>query len=93
MTDPTSGKNETPPRGQDHWLARPRTIRLLWTAFLAILALTLVPDVFMEHHAEFGMEGSIGFNAWFGFASCVVLVLGSLALGRILKRKDTYYGD
>ncbi len=93
MTDPTSTANEKRPSDRDHWLVRSRTIRLLWVLFLAILALTLVPDLFMEHHAEFGMEGSIGFGAWFGFASCVVLVLGSLVLGRILKRRDTYYGD
>jgi hypothetical protein len=93
MTDPISGKSETREPARDHWLALPRTIRRLWIAFLVILALTFVPDVFMEHHAEFGMEGTVSFGAWFGFLSCVVLVLGSLALGRLLKRKDTYYGE
>ena len=93
MTDPISDTKKELPLDHDHWLVRPRTIRLLWIGFITVLAVALVPDIFMEHHAEFGMEGTIGFGAWFGFASCVVLVLGSLALGRILKRKDVYYGD
>jgi uncharacterized membrane protein len=93
MTDPASTPEQELPADHDHWLVRPRTIAWLWVGFVAVLALTLVPDLFMEHHAEFGMEGTVGFGAWFGFASCVVLVLGSLALGRILKRKDGYYGD
>ena len=77
--------------GHDHWLVRPRTIRLLWIAFVAILAATLVPDLFMDHHGKFGLDGTIGFGAWFGFVSCVVLVFGSIWLGRLLKRGDTYY--
>ena len=93
MTDPTSHTEKEQLLDDDHWLVRPRTIRLLWIGFVAVLALTLVPDLFMEHHAEFGVEGTIGFGAWFGFVSCVALVLGSLALGRILKRKDSFYGD
>ncbi len=32
-----------------------------------------------------------GFYAWFGFASCVVLIVVALALGWFLKRKDDYY--
>lgn len=94
--EPTTGDDPNPAAklpDHDHWLVRPSTIRLLWVLFIAILALTVVPDFFIEHHAEFGMEGTFGFGAWFGFASCVVLVFGSKALGRFLKRRDSYYGD
>lgn len=91
MTDPKNEAPNEPPPSSDHWLVRPRTIRLLWATLVVILGLTLIPDLFMEHHSDFGMDGTIGFGAWFGFASCVVLVFGSLAYGRILKRRDSYY--
>lgn len=75
----------------DHWLVRPKTIRMLWWGGCAILALTVLADLVVHHHPHFGVDGTFGFAAWFGFASCVVLVLGSKALGAVLKRPDTYY--
>jgi hypothetical protein len=82
-----------PPRPDDHWLARPRTVRRLWLVFIAVLALTIVADFFVDHHGVFGIDGSVGFYAWYGFLSCVVLVVGAKALGVILNRSDSYYGD
>ena len=97
MTDTNSSpNNEDSTRqlsGADHWLVRPNTIRLLWIGFIAVLAATLVPDFFMDHHGAFALDGTIGFGAWFGFASCVALVFGSVWLGRILKRRDSYYDN
>lgn len=75
----------------DHWLVRPKSIRLLWGIFIAILVLTVLGDLVVEHHPHFGVDGTFGFAAWFGFLSCVVLVVGAKALGALLKRRDTYY--
>jgi hypothetical protein len=77
----------------DHWLVRKSTIRLLWWVFIFILAITVLLDLGVEHHPHFGIEGTIGFGAWFGFAACVVLVIGAKALGMILKRPDSFYDD
>lgn len=81
-----------PSDGKDYWLARPSTIRLLWVVFIVILALTVLADLFIDHHGDFGIDGTIGFYAWYGFVSCVVLVIGSKGLSVLLKRKDDYYG-
>jgi hypothetical protein len=75
----------------DYWLARPSTIRLLWIVFIVVLALTVLADLFIDHHGDFGIDGTIGFYAWYGFLSCVVLIVGARGLGVLLKRKDTYY--
>jgi hypothetical protein len=75
----------------DHWLVREGTIRVLWIAFTLILALTVLADLFVEHHPYFGLDGSFGFGAWFGFASCVAMVGFAKLLGAVLKRRDTYY--
>jgi hypothetical protein len=83
-----TGKPQT-----DHWLARPATIRKLWIALIAFLALLLAGGAVFPVHPHFRLDGSFGFAAWFGFASCVVLVLGAKALAIFLKRPDTYYDD
>jgi hypothetical protein len=79
------------PQQDDHWLTRPRTIRLLWIVFIAVLAVTVLLDLVIEPHPHFGLDGTFGFAAWYGFLSCVILVAFSKALGFILKRPDDYY--
>jgi hypothetical protein len=81
----------TPENKDDHWLARPATIRTLWIAFIVVLALTVLADFVWHPHGEFVVDGTVGFYAWYGFVSCVVLIVISLGLGRVLKRPDDYY--
>jgi hypothetical protein len=47
--------------------------------------------MFIHHHAWFGLDGTFGFGAWFGFVSCIAMVAFAKALGAVLKRRDTYY--
>lgn len=81
------------PASDDHWLARPETLRLLWRGFLAILALTVVAELAIEKHPYFGVDGWLGFSAAFGFLACVALISFAKALGVLLKRPDTYYDN
>jgi hypothetical protein len=76
---------------KDHWLVRKSTIRRLWIVFAVALAVTVLLDVAVQHETHSWLEGAFGFGAWFGFASCVVLILLAKALGAVLKRPDTYY--
>ncbi len=76
-----------------HWLVRPRTIRLLWTLFVVVLALTVVAGAFVGGDGHEGIAGTFGFGAWFGFAACAVLILFAKGLGVFLKRQDTYYDE
>lgn len=75
------------------WLERPQTIRRLWAAFALVLLLTLLAEFLVHPHAVFGIDGSFGFNAWFGFLACVALIAVAKALGIFLKRPDSYYDD
>ena len=52
----------------DHWLTRESTIRRLWIVFAIVLAATVLMDLVIEHHPYFGLDGTFGFGAWFGFA-------------------------
>ena len=74
-----------------HWLYRPASIRLLWIVFLIILALTVLAGLFMDVHAAFGLEDRFAFAAWYGFASCIGMVVIAKLVGRLLHRKDSYY--
>ncbi|HEY7689840.1 MAG TPA: hypothetical protein VH835_14165 [Dongiaceae bacterium] len=75
----------------DHWLVRPATIRRLWHVSIAVLAVLVVLDLVVAHHPHFGIDGTFGFGAWFGFLACVALIVFARAVGGILKRPDTYY--
>lgn len=78
---------------QDHWLARPATIRKLWIVFVAVLVLTVLADAFVSHDAYFVVDGTFGFAAWFGFVACIGLILFAKAIGFFLKRPDDYYRE
>lgn len=78
---------------QLHWLVRPRSIRWLWIGGIALLALTVLAEVWMHPHPYFGIDGTFGFNAWYGFGTCVLMVLFAKLLGLGLSRKDTYYDE
>jgi hypothetical protein len=73
------------------WLSRPSTIRLLWIVASVLLALTVLAQVFVPLYAHFGVDGWFGFNAAYGFLSCVAMVLFAKLLGVLLKRPDDYY--
>jgi len=77
----------------DHWLVRPTTIRLLWRGGLAVLALMVLADLVVAPHPYFGIDGSFGFYAWYGFLTCAAMVLGAKALGLLIGRMDTYYEE
>ena len=76
---------------KQHWLVRPATIRLLWGVFMVILALTVLASLFTDVHAWFWLDDSFAFNAWYGFVTCIGMVLFAKILGRLLHRKDGYY--
>jgi hypothetical protein len=77
----------------DHWLARPSTIRRLWQVFIAVLAATVLAQLALEVHPHFAIEGWFGFNALYGFLACAALILIAKGLGVFIKRRDDYYAD
>jgi len=78
---------------REHWLARESTIRLLWRAFLAVLALTVLAELFVAHEPHFAVETVFGFGAWYGLLACAALILAAKAIGLLLKRADDYYQE
>jgi hypothetical protein len=77
----------------DHWLARPETIRKLWIALIAALTLEVLAQLVFPVESHFAMDGLFGFGAWYGFGACVALVVIAKILSVFVKRPDTYYDD
>jgi uncharacterized membrane protein len=78
-------------RQDDHWLARPETIRLLWKLFIAVLVLLVLAQALIYVKGYFGVDGWFGFGAIFGFLSCLAMVVFAKGLGYLLKRPEDYY--
>ncbi len=67
------------------------TMRRLRLAFIAVFAVVVALDLFVEHHPFFGIDGTFGFGLWFGLIGCIATVIVASALGRFLKRPEGYY--
>ncbi|MDD2879242.1 MAG: hypothetical protein PHQ58_02300 [Rhodoferax sp.] len=75
-----------------HWLDQPRNIKLLWRGFLVVLLLTVLAEFLVPMHPHFAVESIFGFNAWYGFLVCALMIVVAKGLALVLKRPDTYYG-
>lgn len=77
----------------DHWLDDPRHVKLLWRGFLVVLVLTVLAGVLVDLHPHFEIESWLGFNAAYGFFTCLLMILVAKGLGLLLKRPDTHYAE
>jgi hypothetical protein len=75
-----------------HWLDQPRNIKRLWRGFLLVLVLTVLAEFLVPMHPHFAIESVFGFNAWYGFVVCALMIVVAKGLALVLKRPDTYYG-
>lgn len=87
MSDSNISANARKPDG----LSQAASIRRLWWAFALILAISVLTQFAVDMHPHFGPDGWFGFNAAFGFLTCVAMVLFAKVLGWALKRREDYY--
>jgi hypothetical protein len=80
-----------PPLAGGSRISRPGTIRVLWIAFIVVLALTVAAELAVHLHPRFRLERWFGFHAAWGFLSCVAMVFVANLLGIFLRRPDDYY--
>ena len=66
---------------------------MIWKTFIAVLALTVIAQLFVEAQPHFVVERLFAWNAVYGFLACAALILIAKGLGLILKRRDAYYDD
>lgn len=70
----------------------PKTLRSI---FFVSIGLSILIGLFVSHkHVDFWWERIPAFDAIFGFLGCILIVLGSKALGHHWLQKDEdYYND
>lgn len=75
----------------ERWLDRPGSVNKIIYALCAICALSVLADLGYEKHGHWGWQGIMGFDAIYGFVSCVGLVLAAKVLRKLLMRSEDYY--
>jgi len=76
-----------------HWLVRRRTVRILAVASTVALLVTSALGALVGPQPHFGIDGIPLFYSWYGFLTCVGMVVFAKLLGIFLKRRDNYYDD
>lgn len=82
---------------QGRWLDEPQTVRRivrgLWLAcgLLAAVDLLDLLGLLYHKHPHFSFEKLPGFYALYGFLGSLLVVLAGRLLGRLLRRKESYY--
>jgi len=56
-----------------------------------LCALLVLADLFYTKHGHYAVEQWFGFHGWYGFVSCMFLVIAAKQLRRLLKRDEDYY--
>lgn len=62
-----------------------------WRILAAVLAMLVMAEFFIHHHAYFGIEDKPGFYILWGFIASAGLVVLGVLLGKLLKRPEGYY--
>lgn len=66
---------------------------MVWKIFVVLLAFTLLCEFFIAPSNHFALQEKYFFHAWYGFSSCIMIVLFSRVVGYFLKRKVLYYKE
>ncbi|MEY3018137.1 MAG: hypothetical protein RL336_1272 [Pseudomonadota bacterium] len=78
---------------EPHWLVKPTTIRKLWIGLSVILLLLVAAQMVIDIKPAVGSDGSFGFGAWFGFLSCLAMVIVAKVIGVVVKKPESYYEE
>lgn len=80
------------PEGEkEYWLDKSANVTKVYWAVVIVCAILIALDFFYHKHAELEMEHLWGFYGWYGFISCVFLVLAAKEIRKLLMRDEDYY--
>lgn len=76
-----------------YWLDKAENVKKIIYAFYAICAVLVAADFFVHRHTYHEWEEFPAFYAIFGFVACVILVLLSTQMRKLVMRSEDYYED
>ena len=65
--------------------------KIFGVLLVVVAVAALAADLFIDHHGKFGIDGTIGFYAWFGALSAIVFAAVGWIVGQVFGRADDYY--
>jgi hypothetical protein len=74
-----------------YWLDQPGNVRKIYLGLWVVCLLLAGTDLLYEKHPHFAIESVFGFYAFYGYISCVSLVLAAKLLRKIVMRPEDYY--
>jgi hypothetical protein len=83
-------KDDKPVEG---FFYQPKTIQWILRIFYSICVLLVLADFVVHRHIITAAEKIPAFYALYGFVACVVLVLISTQMRKVLMRDENYYAD
>ncbi len=94
MTEEPSVHETPEDHAQGHpegWFDKPANVNKIIWALCTVCAASVLADFFYHKHGHYGFQEWIGFDAWYGFVSCVLLVLAAKQLRKVVMRDEDYY--
>lgn len=81
-----------PPDDRPGWFDRPENVRKLIIGLIVVCVVVVVAElIFPNDHPHFPIEKIPGFQAAFGFAAFVIVVMLGKALRVVVSREEDYY--
>ncbi len=68
-----------------------KVINIIVYTLYALCATLLLVDVFYHKHGHFKFEEWFSFYAFYGFISCLGIVLSAIWFRKLVKRDEDYY--
>ena len=65
--------------------------KLFGGVLVGLAVAALAAGFFIDHHGKFGIDGTIGFYAWYGALSAVVFAAAAFILGVVAGRPDDHH--
>ena len=73
------------------WFDDPNNVNKVVRSLIVLCVASVLADFFYDKHTHYGFQDIIGFDAIYGFVSCVLLVLAAKQLRKLLMRDEDYY--
>jgi len=77
--------------GENSFFDHPKNVDRIIRILVFLCVCTVIADFFYRKHGEYHFQEWVGFDAIYGFVSCVLLVLAAKQLRKILMRDEDYY--
>ncbi len=74
-------------------IGHPMTVNVVIVCLILVTATVTVWDFTYHKHGHYGFEEYVGFHTFYGFVSCVGLVLAATQMRKVVMQDEDFYDD